>query len=500
MPNNLTQTCTRSNIDGGQSCLQLAYDRYLAVLVFPAPCYIDTIFEPENVSTPFHNSSRASLDLLECQQNESLYSTRVSDWLTSAEGSYPSDEDFLLLSQSQPYYVITSDKTFVVFGSSKNPYLSPFDGFTWASIGATFTAFITVAALVLHLSGKRLYRSLAMASTWGIGAYLDQIKVHEGAREQTGVKCYVLVLRLLILSLTVPAMVLTNHYRSALHSEFAVTDENYLNIGGIEAFGDFKLYLLLEGKECEDFRVRRAQLNDTGKAGKEACLLSSAKGECLFVQQAIMGSIWSENAVPTMNSSYRERLSKVDRIYGNMTFACINDLEEILRSVDHSGQKRAFVASYDIADLAWTEIEKEMWRNPKVKFYYKQDPQDSFFISPNGFTFGMNLGPHQDWVRRRLRSLFDSGIQLLWARWERWDSDKRLAKMLEIWVQTNHKQNPITLENSWILAVLYACMFLIAIAFTIFLVEGCISSALLWFSKPTATSIFNIKNSKKCLC
>ena len=156
--------------------------------------------------------------------------------------------------------------------------------------------------------------------------------------------------RVVLFFLLLSSILLTNHYRSALRSEFTIMSEAHLNLTSIPELDAFKLFLLFDGSKCQEFR----QLGHSDQlfAGRAACAKRSQEyDECIFLHKADRAAVLTW-IVPESNQKdetpYRwHRVRKMKSIWDNLIFTCVDDIPSVVMETNKgTGKvKTAFISS-----------------------------------------------------------------------------------------------------------------------------------------------------------
>ena len=469
------KSLTSSDNEAQVDCKDI-HNRYQSQLVVPAECVNWSIMDALHLAvgkpSPFHPSASSAIDALQCRNRmskELRQEINIMALLPSQEGKYPAYSDLVLEPHSRPYLIISSDNV-VLLGSGPNPFTSPFDSFTWLLVGGTLLSFI-LAALRFSLRVERketcTNENIATTLFTTYGILLDQINgnirhISKGS----------LAVRLLLVSLTLPTILLTNHYRSALQSEFTVRTEAYLDIESSEELFGYKVYLLFDGEQCKSYKSKLYTLTIDVKAVAKTCTLNPHHPPgCTFYTQASLASVWLRYTGGSEGASYRRaKLKRMESIYRNTSYACVHDIPQIVKSRGSGNDsKLVFMVSQTLVPAAWLEFAKLMQEDPSRVFAYKKDSEGSFFVQPRGFMIPLQLGPHQVWVRKKLRALFSSGIQLLWIKWKRIRLDRRMEKMWANYTaESIRKPRGISLKESWISVFISVCGWSLAVSAVVF--------------------------------
>ena len=469
----MTDTCQKIDNNGaGNDCAAHARRSYMATLAAPGPCGFTRWPKRMTFQSPFHKSTHEAVDILGCRRAENVTnSVLITLWLLSIEGNYPAFSEVLLKLHSQPAYVFTFDSTIIMSTNGRNPYMIPFSTSTWALLLASMVGFsMTMGAIDrAHTRMMRFSNNFAKVFYWSACVLLDQIGNIVPSSSNRFLTCK----RVLALTFVMAAIILNNHYRGALHSEFAVTSESTINIKGIEYLGDYKIYFLFDGEQCDEFQEYRTEVG-AKEAGNFTCFTDGRNGitgDCTFIQQAkLSATIWRDRIMYAGTTpKHMKRLENVARIYKNMSYACVQELPEIFHTLNDS--KAAFVAPEGAVSSTWSAVRSILDTNPRLQFAFKQDSEASFFVAPNGLQLTMRLASHQVWVRRKLRALFSSGLQFLWEKWERKNVTDRSRRLWEDYLQRSRIAKPISLRGSWILMLFYACAGALLLAFVAWVIE-----------------------------
>ena len=147
------------------------------------------------------------------------------------------------------------------------------------------------------------------------------------------------------------------------------------------------------------------------------------------------------------------------QIQGNLASACMNDIPRLaLETMNSSGKLRTpFVSSEANFGAAWAQFSALTKKFPSIKFGNKRDVEDSYFTGVNGIQLSMRLASLQEWVRRKLMGTIESesSFQYLWERWERWRGQRENVKQWDKFLRDLQKPKAISLENPWMLVIVY---------------------------------------------
>ena len=431
-------------------CLETVFVEYSEILARHGPCRFG--FSPPEVpvESPFHASSSAAFHELGCCVADTI-EAYGAPLLSLSHGSYYASlyeyKDAVVQSRSAPLHIISSEAGLLVSGVATNPYVTPFELQVWALLVATVIAMAVIMTATDDRGCRRGTFTKALLGTTGI--FLEQVTPGLSRAKR-------LPPRIALLSLLIGSILLANHYRSVVHSEFTVISETYLNVTCVEDLAGFKIFVLLDGERCRTFREYAKDYHEHEYlAGSIACRNSTREDdECAFVQQAdsfLFSSLYQ--------SPFHWKMKEnIKRIWDNLTFACINDIPHIVRQSRESGPdvKIAYVSSNANLMTAWTEFVTLMKEFPHMHFGSILGAEDSFFVATYGIRLNMRLASHQEWILRRLRGLMESGVQYLWDKWERMPSRRRNDKERERMLREIQAPRPITSSNdSWILTVFY---------------------------------------------
>ena len=457
-----TLSCTEIAPKSEAQCLGAINEKYMESLSLAGHCVLIRWPEEFSVGSPFHNSSYAPLNELKCQGG-SPADVLISRSLYTLEGKYPLYADVIVQSRSEPMHVITAEESVLTLDGAKDPYIIPFDLQVWAMLVATVLVTSLVIPLTTRHHPQSMIQFLKGAVCVLVGTlciFLEQVTQYMSGGKSAA-------RRVALLSLLLPSVLLTNHYRSALQSEFTITSEAHLNLTSIEELAGFKVIILVNGSKCQEFH--ELLLKDPGhdfQPGYGACANGIQEyDECTLVQQAALAgrfplSTYEDNGKAGKPSIWR-RMENMNEIRKQLTMECIEDIPRIvMETADNRFStphvKTAFITSEANFGVAWKGFAALMKEFPGMKrFGSKRDAEDSYFIGINGMQLSLRLASHQEWVRRKLRGTIESGIQYLWERWERWRGRRENAKQWDKFVRDLQEPKRISLKNSWILGVVY---------------------------------------------
>ena len=205
-----TLSCTEIAPMGPTQCLEGVYEDYVRSLSIPGPCGLIRWPDEFRIGSPFHSSSYAPINDLECR-GESPTDVAISLSLTNLEGKYPRYTDMIVQSRSEPMYVITCDESLLVLGNAKDPYVTPFDPQVWALLVTTLlvTSLLMATTTQHHpQSTVQFWKTVACALLGTVGVLLQQVTQYMSGGKS-------LARRIALLSLLLPSILLTNHYRSS---------------------------------------------------------------------------------------------------------------------------------------------------------------------------------------------------------------------------------------------------------------------------------------------
>ena len=447
--NSVIYNCTDIS-ERNETCGPQMMEWYVKAGEQPAPCVSPGLLYEFHVESPYHNGSYAAAKALNCipsregRPSEVVISTVLREFI----GGYTTGADFMLGARPPALSIFAAHS--VQVENSRNPYTSPFSSFAWLMI------LLTVALVGLFLAiakNRQKLRYLQGVNTmlWMmlklLAMFLNQsispgIWTTNKASKVVGAHVAPAVVFIVII------------YTSALHSEFTLSKSKHLKINYIHELAASTVYLLFNDSHCPVLQqYRSAEFRGLTDSGVKIChKIAQLIDQCTFIKQShIALTAVALGRFPANNTPFWEIFQSVVSIGRNLGLICASEIEQVLNAARFSGMvdKMAFLTSQQDSLQVWNALK----RSTEVDFGYKLDGEDSYYRPRTGVRLPSNLMPNQQWVRRNLRALFSSGIHDLWSRWERMSAFLRIKRMGEKWARIQSSPRPISLRNSWFLAV-----------------------------------------------
>ncbi|CAG7786274.1 unnamed protein product [Allacma fusca] len=114
------------------------------------------------------------------------------------------------------------------------------------------------------------------------------------------------------------------------------------------------------------------------------------------------------------------RLENYVNIGKQTSVLCSEDLSESISSVAYSNKSIAYLTTSIAFESNWRAFELAMKNNPRIKFAYNVDSDDSYLRRVRGFWVPDGLDELSSrWVPHRLNALLTSGVYWFWEKWEK---------------------------------------------------------------------------------
>ena len=177
--------------------------------------------------------------------------------------------------------------------------------------------------------------------------------------------------------------------------------------------------------------------------------------QCSFLKESVIALKGAAvNRVPEKGTATRAIFMNALKIARSISLICTSEIHGVLAAarVNDTIDQIAFLTSQQDFPSVWNALERS--NAEKVDFGYTLDGDESFYRPRTGVSVPSNLRSNQQWVWRTLRALYSSGIMDLWTKWERMSAFVRVSRLAEKWARVKARPVPISLKNSWFLAVL----------------------------------------------